>query len=187
VAASAVGLLIAAMVLILIILSTGRGLLESFVTWQLLAATASLVIVIGFLQSRLLVGHVRAPRRWLAIACLEAIYIAAVSVAMRPDMNGTMLSDPVLPPPFHYASLAARAAVVAGAQWWFVLRADVPRSGLWVPIMVVSLLGSTVISDALVTARASAFAVDLVWLAAPAIGATTITYLLGRSAVNRQP
>lgn len=142
--------------------------------FALFAAGLAASVTVGALQSRLLRGHVRAPRLWLVIAILGGVF--AGLVVIRADLLGHTVPGAVGIQPAEFLWNGLEAAGVALAQWWFVLRADVPRSAAWVPISIAATLVPLVVVDVL--AAAGLNAVVGPGLLNPAIAATGMVYLL---------
>jgi hypothetical protein len=120
---------------------------EAFRAGGLAVAVAELAIavVVGALQARLLQGHVRAPRRWLAIAVVAGLVFATVVFVI-----------PEGPRPFQhvlrsYLVIGSAAVLVAIAQWLFVLDEDIAGSVRWVPIVLVAWLTGAVVRDVTLT------------------------------------
>ena len=143
-----------------------------------IAYGASAGILVGASQSFLLRRFVRAAWRWLAIAVVEVAAYAAYfgfQVDMGAEVSRMASFDHSA---VEYVRPIIVNTVVAGAEWWFVLRADVPRSVVWVPIAVLGVVASAAIPDLLVATGLRGVAGLALWLIVPVVGATGMVYVL---------
>ena len=162
-----------------VVVAGGRRSPEPLPMLAVAAEGLALSAVVGALQSRLLRGHVRAPTLWLAIALIDGVFFVLTLVyrtrggasAIQPSSG----SD--------YLRFGLEALVVAVAQWWFVLRPDVPRSALWVPVAVIA-SGAAFIPAAFGLNALSSVAFALV---PSVLGASAMVYLLRDEAAGAPP
>lgn len=143
-----------------------------------IAYGASAGILVGACQSFLLGRYVRAAWRWLAIAVVEmaayAVYFGS-QVELGAEVSRMASFDHTA---VEYVRPIMVNTVVAGAEWWFVLRADVPRSVVWVPIAVLGVVASAAVPDLLVATGLPGVAGIALWLIVPVVGATGMVYVL---------
>ena len=125
--------------------------------------------MVGAIQARLLRGHVRAPRRWFAIALADGILSASILLVRGPSVPPTAPT---------YLLLGWAALVVAVAQWRLVLRPDVPRAAAWVPITLAATAAAWLLPSTIGLGALDAAGV----LVIPVVQATGLVYLLGNRA-----
>lgn len=122
-------------------IALGHHSTEAFPSWILTVTVVGVAVAGG--QSRLLRGVVSEPRRWLVIGGGWAALVA----------GGELLSGTATPPPLvglgDYLQIAAISAVLATAQWWFVLRPDLSRSAFWPLLAAPTAVATTVLSRTL--------------------------------------
>ena len=161
-----------------VVVAGGRRSPEPFPALAVAAEGLASIAIVGALQSRLLRGHVRAPGLWLVIALIDGVFFV-LSLVYR--TGGASTVQPT--GGWDYVRIGLAALVVAVAQWWFVLRPDVPRATLWVPIAVIA-WGVPFVFAVVGQNALSSWALALL---PPIVGATGMVYLLGDDAAGAPP
>ena len=152
-----------------------------------IARATSTLVIVAALQSWLLSGYVGRSGLWVAIAIVEAAALGLLFVAIRGTQE-VPLQSVFEHSITNYIWSTGVAAAVATAQWWFVLRVDVPRSVVWVPIMVLAGAATTAVTDAFAAAGLLGAAVLGLRLIVPIVGASTMVYMLkGKIEAGRPP